>query len=240
MSDPNTNMPPPYPPPPGTGTPPNPGYPPPPGYAPPGAGAPPQQNLTAMAQTFVQNARRVITQPNIPSFDTVHASANWNSVLLSLAALAVVRGLTSAIHIGPAQVIHGVRVTYNPVADIIGGIVVTFISFFIGTGILQLVARAFKGTGSFLTYAHALALVVVPIGIAGAVLGLIPFLGGLIAFALGIYEIYLAIVATASTHRLSMGTSTAVVLIPAAVVFVVVIILTVAAAAVLYGLGYHL
>jgi hypothetical protein len=237
MSNPNDNLPPPYTPPPGY-TPPPPGYTPQPGFAPPSP-QPQNQDFNGMLQGFIQNARRVVTQPNVASFDAAHPSANWNTVLLAVGALGVVRGITGAItafYLPTAFLGLNVPVqnAINPVTDIIGGliggVIGAFIGFFVGAGILYLIARAFGGTGQFMTYSHALALAYVPLGIGIAVLGLIPILGGLAALAGGIYAIYLAILATSSTHRLTMGKSVAVVLIPAAVVAVLAVCLIALAA----------
>lgn len=197
-----------------------------------------------MVQGFIQNARRVLTQPNVASFDAAIPSANWNSVLLAVGALAVVRGITAAIasyyvsSVLPGLGRFGAYYTPNPIGSFFGGVIITFIGFFIGVGILYLVARMFGGQGPFMVYSHALALAYIPLGIAAAIVGLIPFLGTLAALAAGIYAIYLAIQATASTHRLSQGKSVAVVLIPVAVIFVLALCAATLLAATLIGLTH--
>ncbi len=172
-----------------------------------------------MLQGFVRNAQLVLTKPSIASFDTTQPFANWNVVLIVLGIASVVRGLLGAIaaaYITTAFLGLGTTsdAFYSPVSTFFGTAISTFISFFIGVGILYLIARLFQGTGSFLNYTHALALIIVPVYIADAVLGLIPILGGLVSFVVGIYAIYLAILATASTHRLPMNRAVWVVLIP--------------------------
>ena len=75
-------------------------------------------------------------------------------------------------------------------------------------------AKLFGGTGTFLEQSYAMALFYVPIQAVTAILGLVPFFGGLATFVLGIYEIVLAVFAIAASQRLSTGRSVAVVLLP--------------------------
>ena len=69
------------------------------------------------------------------------------------------------------------------------------VAFFIGVAILFVVAKIFGGTNTFLEQSYAMALFYVPIQAVVAILGLVPFFGGLAAFVLGIYEIVLAVFA---------------------------------------------
>ncbi len=221
-----------YPPPPGT---------PPPGFTPPTAGAPGTQDYKAMAQGFIRNAQAVLTKPAVATYDAVQQFANWQTTLLAIGALAVLRGITSVIvgaeAAGTVSTITHVAVSFNPVSDFLGGILSAFIGFFIGVGILWLIAKAFKGQGDFMIYAHALALAFVPLEAAAAVLSIVPFLGTLAGLAVGIYAIYQAILATSSVHRLTMGKSVAVVLIPAAVGAVLALCAIIALSAFLISLG---
>jgi hypothetical protein len=100
-----------------------------------------------------------------------------------------------------------------------GSIISVPIGFFIGVGILFVIAKIFGGTGSFLQQAYAFALFAVPINAASAILGIVPFLGGLASLALGIYGIFLAVFAVSASQRLTTGKSAAVVLLPIAIVF---------------------
>src|SRR5207249_3543683 len=90
--------------------------------------------------------------------------------------------------------------------------------FFIGMGILYGLSKAFGGQGGFLTQSYSFLLFDVPLRFLAALVGLIPFAGGLIAFAISIYEIVLSVFAIMAVHRLSGGKATAVVLIPVGVV----------------------
>ena len=97
--------------------------------------------------------------------------------------------------------------------------------FFIGAGIQYLLARAFRGQGAFLQQCYAVLLYQVPLGIISYVIGLVPILGGIVAFALAIYGIVLNVFAIMAVHRLSGGRATAVVLIPVAILVLFVLCL---------------
>ena len=106
-------------------------------------------------------------------------------------------------------------------------IIIIPVFFFIGTGILYGLAKAFGGQGTFLQQGYTTLLFGVPLGILAALLNLIPIAGSFIGLAIGIYEIVLQIFAIMAVHRLSGGKASAVVLIPIAVVVVLVCALVV-------------
>ncbi len=220
--------------------PPPPGYPPQgPGYQPPGYPRQAPQNLS-LSDLF-RRWQAVITGRSVSTFDEQQSAASWPNIWVGLAVYAVIRGIVSAIStaINPTVRIGNTVVSAgSPVSNFITGVIGAFIGFFVAAGILYLLAKMFSGTGTFMTYAFLLSLIWVPLGSIGAVLGLIPFAGGLIALAIGIFEIYLAILATASAHRLPMDRATWVVLIPVIVAVILAFLLLIIAAAVLVSLGY--
>jgi hypothetical protein len=213
-------------------TPPGAGYPPPPSNAypaPPGAGG-------FDFQSVFRQWQAVLLRPSVATFDAQLPSANWNVVWIGLVILAVARAIFGFISSAEgAAMFHTAAPGFG---TIVGGFIGVFIGFFVIAGVLYLVAKLFGGTGTFMPYAYALALFYVPLGIISAVVGIIPVLGVIVAFLLGLYEIYLAILATASVHRLDMGKSSAVVLIPIAILFVIVVVLTIAGLALLVAAGY--
>jgi hypothetical protein len=214
-------------------TPPGAGYPPPPSNAypaPPGAGG-------FDFQSVFRQWQGVLLRPSVATFDAQLPAANWNVVWIGLVILAVARAIFGFISSAES---HALFHTASPgFGTIIGGFIGTFIAFFVIAGVLYLVAKLFSGTGTFMPYAYALALFYVPLGVISAIAGIIPYLGGIIAFLLGLYEIYLAILATASVHRLDMGKSSAVVLIPLAILIIIGFLLAVIAGlAFLVAAGY--
>ncbi|HLZ58435.1 MAG TPA: Yip1 family protein [Ktedonosporobacter sp.] len=96
------------------------------------------------------------------------------------------------------------------------------LGLFIGVGILHLIAKAFRGTGTFVQYMYGYLLFGVPLSVAGYILALIPILGWFLAGVLGIYHVVLTIFMTMGVHRLSGGKATLVVLLP----FIVVLALS--------------
>lgn len=95
--------------------------------------------------------------------------------------------------------------------------------FFFNQGILYLLAKAFGGQGSFSTQVYTTLLFQAPIGLLSGALALIPYLGGMIGSAAGIYGVVLQIFALMPVHRLSGGKATAVVLIPIAAAILLVV-----------------
>jgi hypothetical protein len=101
-----------------------------------------------------------------------------------------------------------------------GAIIVTLLGFFLLQGIFFGLAKAFGGTGTFQAQAYAFLLFQAPIGMLSAALDFIPFIGGLVGLALGIYGIVLNVFAIMGVHRLGGGKATGVILIPLGVLIV--------------------
>lgn len=96
--------------------------------------------------------------------------------------------------------------------------------FFLGQGIVYLLAKAFGGQGTFLAQIYTTLLYQVPITIVTILLGLIPFVGSVGSLA-GIYAYVLETFQMMAVHRLSTGKAIAVVLIPVGVGLLLGIIL---------------
>ncbi len=98
------------------------------------------------------------------------------------------------------------------------------IGIFLSTGIYYLIAKAFKGRGEFLTQLYTTLLFLIPLNTVTLLLFLIPFVGWVLAFALGIYGIVLFIFMLMAVHRVSGGRATLVYFIPVIVAFILVAI----------------
>ena len=234
-----------YPPPPGSYPPPG-NYPPPGGYGPPGGGYPPPPGYGAPMGNFggsppvpagigniFQKWINVTTKPGAQSFANELPTANWGDVWITVLVLGVVTAIAGYIR---SLYLRGTLASYfatlpadqraamnrfltNSSSGLSWGAIVSVpVGFFIGMGILFLVAKMFGGSGSFLQQAYAFSLFYVPIQLVSAIVGLVPILGGLVSFVLGIYSIVLAVFAVSASQRLSTGKSVAVVLLPAVVV----------------------
>ena len=182
---------------------------------------------------------RVLTKPSAATFAAEQGKAAWNIVWIQLLIYAVILaalgyigsliglsfGAFSSLMNTGSLSSSGINPgTLQAVAasSSFGEIILVPLDFFIVVGIYYLLAKAFGGQGTFLAQGYSFLLYHVPIGILSGVIGLIPILGGIVAFALYIYGIVLNVFLIMATHRLSGGKATAVVLIPIAVIAVLV------------------
>jgi len=211
--------------------------------------------LNGLWQKFIN----VTTKPGTQSFANELPTANWSDIWIALIGLGVVVAITGfisslytrALFAANSPVFSGLPTDQQQALDRIlsntgtgignfGAIIWVPIGFFIGMGILFVSAKIFGGAGSFLEQAYAFMLFYVPINGLGAVLGLIPILGGFAGFLLWIYSIVLAIFAMMTSQRLSGGRAAAAVFLPAIIVTLLIcgllfIIIAVIAAAVNAG-----
>jgi hypothetical protein len=218
------------------------GYAPPqPGYAAAGYGAqiaaqpaPVPAGINGIWQKFIN----VTTKPGAQSFANELPTANWSDIWLALIGLGMIEAITGfissfytrvAFQAANAPVFSGLPSDQQQALDRIlsstgsgagafGAIIWVPLGFFIGMGILFVSAKIFGGAGTFLQQAYAFMLYYVPINGLGAVLGLVPILGGFAGFLLWIYSIVLAVFAMMASQRLSGGRAVAAVLLPAAIV----------------------
>lgn len=210
-----------------------------PGYgyaAPPAAPLPLGEAIRQLPNQYL----KVLTKPSAATFAEEQSKAAWNIVWVQLLALAVIAAVLGYF----ARLISSslIPTTMSPAMQQAAAIESAFaqligvpLGFFIGVGILYLIARAFGGQGTFLAQGYTYLLFEVPLSIIVALLALIPILGALVAFAVGIYALVLEIFSIMAVHRLSGGKATLVVFLPVIVVLVlgcivVVIIIAVLAA----------
>jgi hypothetical protein len=183
----------------------------------------------------------VTTKPGVQSFATETATANWADVWIGLLLLGVVSAITGFIgraavagiiansmaNIPPdqrAQFDRFFNTAYGPGASI-GSIITVPLIFFIWTGILFLIAKMFGGSGTFLQQSYARSLYYVPLMGISTIVGLVPVLGGLVAFGLLVYGTILNIFSVSASQRITTGKATAVVLLPAAIGLILLCVL---------------
>ena len=202
------------------------------GYAAPQSPRP----LSVAIQELPQQYIKVCTRPSVQSFLGEIGKADWAIVwiqLLVLAVIAAIFGVIRNLIFRTPVIVTGSAANYTNLVQTftVGSSVFSIVSvpllFFIGAGIQYLLARAFRGQGIFLQQCYAVLLYQVPLGIISYVIGLVPILGGIVAFALAIYGIVLNVFAIMAVHRLSGGRATAVVLIPVGIAVLLVICLAV-------------
>ncbi len=109
---------------------------------------------------------------------------------------------------------------------LIGTLIISPLSFFMGAGLQYLGARLFGGTGDFQSHIYLLALIQVPITILGGVVSLLSnvpavgFIAGLGGVVLSVYSLIVTVRAIKAVHDLSTGRAVAGMIIPPIVLFV--------------------
>jgi len=215
------------PPPSGGYTPPPPpsgGYTPPP-PPPPGPVMRPEGGGAFDIQSLFQSWMNALTKPNVATYEAEIPRANWTSVLVGLAIVGLVSALVALLSIGASRAMIDQFTPFfqqqdpnfdpNMLNQFYGGtgigsaiwaFIGTFITFFLGAGVLWLAARMLGGTGSdFMTHSHLLSLSYTPTRVIAAVIGIIPVIGGLIGLVLYFYQLYLAGLSMQASQRMQPG-----------------------------------
>lgn len=159
--------------------------------------------------------KRVLQQHSVAAFEAELPAANWQAIWIGAGILALAWSLLTLVA-GLEQSSSGIS-SGPSIGAMVGVFVVSVIAVFVAAAIYHGIARLFGGTASFLTYAYAISLVLIPIDTIDAFALMIPVLGVLITFGVGIYGLYLLVLATQAAHRLPMNKAVATVLIPAGV-----------------------
>jgi hypothetical protein len=213
--------------------------------------APPQSAPLSLEQAIKElpsQYLKVLTKPSVETFTQEMGKANWNIVWVQLIGYALITAvlsyITSLIMPDPFRIFDTAT---NPIVALLirwgftlGLTPLVIASFFIGNGIFYLIAKAFRGQGTFLAQGYTDLLLSVPLGILSALVSRTPLLGGLIAFCISIYTIVLRIFSIMAVHRLSGRKATAVVLLPMVVsilLLVVFVVILVSMAAAVGGVG---
>ncbi len=169
---------------------------------------------------------RVFTHPKAVTFIEEERTAAWNIIWVQLLILGVVEALTFLLLVFleffllqaflPSATMSVFSQVLPIVAIVIVLIAMAFVPiwFFFSAGIYHLIAKAFGGRGTFLSYCYNYSLIVIPISILSVVLSVIPCLGSMAGLAGAVYEVVLLIFMTMGVHRLSGGKASATVLIP--------------------------
>jgi hypothetical protein len=179
---------------------------------------------------------RVLSKPSVATFAVEKGKASWDILWVQLLIYAIIEAIMGYLStlINPSQIplsMSKAGITPEAYHALIVGIAVGRIFliplfFFIGVGIIHLIAKAFKGQGSFLQYSYCILLFSCPLTILTNLFQLIPVAGPtLFIFAwllTTVYGIVLYIFATMAAHRLSGGKASAVILIPFGVIVLLV------------------
>lgn len=185
---------------------------------------------------------KILSKPSPATFVVEMGKASWDILWIQLIGYAIIASVLSYLLTLMPGALNAYKASNNTASlptgmlqaitlgTSLSTIIVIPISFFIGQGIIYLLAKAFGGTGTFLRQGYTYLLILVPIGIISSLLLFIPTVGSLTAFGVGIYNIVLQIFSIMAVHRLSGGKATAVILIPIIIAVVLGIMLVLAVA----------
>jgi len=186
-----------------------------------------------MFQQMINGSIAVLSRPSVATFEEHERnSLQWALIYSIIAGVinAIFTGIGAAIR-GPATIdTTGLSPEQAEIAQqfaqtsgpgigglIFGALILTPIVLLIAWGITYGLGRAFGGTGQFGELAYDLALFGAPLTVINSVLGIIPFLGGIAALALLIYNFYLTYLAIQSGMNLPSNKALYVILVQLAI-----------------------
>ena len=104
--------------------------------------------------------------------------------------------------------------------------IVTLIGAFIGVGIIWIFAKILGGKGTYTQLFFLVSLFAIPMAVIGLVI-VIPAVGSILGLLVGLYTLYLWVMAVQSSQELSTGRAVAAVLIPIILIGIIIAILAV-------------
>ncbi|MGY2895117.1 YIP1 family protein [Deinococcus sp. UYEF24] len=156
----------------------------------------PQATLTDM---FPQSVA-VLSKPSVATFEQFERRGGTTEAAIYVVVGAIIAALFGLLKGG--------------VGGLLAGLLGTLISFGVFTALVYVVGKnLFKGTGTYPEVAYTFALFYVPISVVSSVIGIIPILGALVAFILGLVNIYFGYLAVQSSMNLRDTTSAIVTLV---------------------------
>jgi hypothetical protein len=177
--------------------------------------------------------RRALTQPSAATFEELerHPQVTMtNSIILNAIAGAIGGFLGGLVAIGTKNAGVG-----NIITSTIGGAIGAVIGMLIYAIIVYAICKAQGGTGTLQSQVALLGTFLPPMLLISLLLGQIPVLGGIIGLVLGIYQLYLYIVATQAAQNVTMGKAALAVLLPGLLVLCCVIVFGFGLAAAILG-----
>ena len=182
-----------------------------------GMRGPVQTDARAQVQDMFAQSVAVLSQPSPATFERYERRGNLNAALLYVMVAAVVSAVIAAVF----SLFHS-DVTFF--GQLISRLVTIPVQFLIFTGAVYLIGRnLFKGTGTYAEVAYSFALFFVPLSIVSTVIGIIPILGWLAMFVIGLAMIYFGFLAVQSSMNLRDQTQAIVTLVLAWIAQMVVV-----------------
>lgn len=184
-----------------------------------------------MFQEMINGSIAVLTKPSVATFEE-HERNNltWALIYSVIAGVinAIIAAIAASLGLGTANMAGldpemAAAAQPSIIGAVFGAIIFTVLVLLISWGITFGLGRAFGGTGQFGELAYGLSLFAAPLTVIGSLLGLIPFIGGIAAFALSVYNLYLTYLAIQSGMNLPSNKALYVILIEFAIAMAIVL-----------------
>lgn len=159
-----------------------------------------QPNPQATISDMFPQSVAVLSKPSVATFEQFEKRGGTTEAAIYVVVGAIIAGVLGLLKGG--------------VGGLLAGLLGTLISFGVFTALVYVVGKnLFKGTGTYPEVAYTFALFYVPISVVSSVIGIIPILGALVAFILGLVNIYFGYLAVQSSMNLRDSTSAIVTLV---------------------------
>lgn len=169
----------------------------------------------AQIQDMFGQSLAVLSQPSPVTFERFERRGGLNQALIFVLVAALVSGVISALF-APLHGLSMIGQFITPLISIpVSFLVFTAAVYFIGNNL-------FKGTGTYNEVAYSFALFYVPLSILGTLIGIIPVLGWLASFLIGLVMIYFGYLAVQSSLNIRDTISAVVTLVLAGIANLVV------------------
>jgi hypothetical protein len=139
-------------------------------------------DLTELTTSWIS----ALTKPAESTFEAEKPKADLTKAIIAL----VIGGVVSGFFSGVSSLLWARGGLGGLLGSIIVGPIIYIIAFFIVAAILYVTATVLGGKGDFTVHVYLGSLIFVPVSMINAVLGLIPILGGLVGFLVGLYALY--------------------------------------------------
>lgn len=173
-------------------------------------------------QHLLQSYINAVTKPNASTYEAEMGNASWVKVLVGVAVVAVVGFIVNLIFAGAMTATfdqieqqlrsQGTNVDLTPYRAFVGGggavaaLISPFITFFLGSLLLWLVARMFGGQGGdFMTHSYLLSLSYTPLRALASILAIVPCVNVIAGIVLPLYQLYCAGVSMQVSQRMAPG-----------------------------------
>ncbi len=180
---------------------------------------------------------KILTKPSVTRFAEEKGKASWSIVWIQLISLAIIDAILQYVGflISPpnSSSIAGTGISpamlqsITIITVVLLQLVFTPVSFLVAGCILNMIARAFGGRGTFLEQVYTTLLFGVPLVILSYLLLLIPVTSSWLPYLPHLYSLVLFVISLMAVHQLSRGKAIAVILIPISILLVLVLVGTI-------------